>query len=332
MRHVWILAIGLSLLAMACGELGDKTVEGKDVVSQQMLDAIPDPNLFVMLLPQVESSITQENSLTFWRLTRSQVSQLNTAIADVLAIMDDIRPYPPTTATDDQTIWELTDPINPDDNVAPRFAVSRVTDTLYRYSLAHRNVALDGSWVELLNGDMTLDASQSRTGDGEFELDFNAMATADSTLKRRGQVMITVSSGKDKAHGINLAFTNYVADSTAASTPRNYPVDYLMDTDGSGSFNFSTWINWIGSDLAEQFDIHNRWDDSGAGQVQVVITGGEITDRDLDSVEIRECWSSVLGRTYYIQLNHWSELEMSSDDEEGDPESCVFEFEELTDL
>lgn len=330
MKRLFVLIFGFCMaLLPACGELGDSTSAGRTMVSEEFLEAVPDPELFQIALPLTE---TGGAGLTFWRLTRGQASLLNNASAEIAEVMDALRPYPPSQYTAENVVWELQSAVGQNPVLAPRFSVAREAEGTFRYSLAQRNIPLNGSWVEVFTGQMERDPERPRWGLGSFELNYTALAQADSSQWRRGRMGLAVNETEEEGRHLRYTFSDYLADTETGGEARNFIVDYYQDGEGGGRFNYATWFNWIGTEKPESFVIKNRWKPNGAGVAQVLIRGEEITERRLDLVEIRECWSASFTRTYYVQFNHWSAVgnnrpEPTRDSERGNPDACVFPFE-----
>jgi hypothetical protein len=93
----------------------------------------------------------------------------------------------------------------------------------------------------------------------------------------------------------------------------NITVTHEKDGGGSVKIDALADMDWTKKTRLEEIDLDSRWNASGAGRAEVVMSGGDLTQ----TVKATECWSTTFARSYYEDTVGFQETE-------GDVKSCAF--------
>ncbi len=334
-RSVWLAAMaGLILWVLvlgACGDMGDDTEEGVQPAPRVLLDAVPDPMMLYIATPDYDSA-TGDNLAVFWELTRGVARGVNETVWRELTVPADITPLPPKRADETIAVWELSQPLDGESLTVPSFSIEALSDDTFSYFMRRRHRNAPDAWQIVWYGEMQRDVLTEEGGSGEFVFDFSAASAIDPTLSRSGSVTVEFDAKTDENRELTLTYKDYIAENDLSQTPRDMTYTYLERTDGSGSMAFTTFYNWTDhTDTMETLDVYSDWTELQMGQTDIFISGDDLSAQSLSKVEIRECWDSQLGQTYYVQLyyslNAAEDDEPARDREAGDVTLCPIGFD-----
>jgi len=342
-----ILALMLSMILLtSC--LGD----GDDIeYSTSKPDTFPNPNSFEMILPVKNNDAVEadlERNANIWQDAMNNSNTVNQLLKRDLGKMEILKLYPVTASNNALTRWDLYSPIG-GDSAVPRFTIRELAssdskfDTAqsqypqyeYTYQIHHEDSP--GSWVEFWVGTMVMSSSANKTGSGSFFINYIASNQTDpDNYKDTGSLQLSFSGSNENTHAMQLAFTNYKAKSNMADyLALTDTFDYQMNTaEGDGHFYYAGKHDWTETDIPEKLNIYTDWNKAKIGQSQMLVTGVDIDNKQLELVEIRECWNAAFQETYYVQINRFKEDvgDPTIQDERGDKNRCPYDFKDWQDL
>ncbi len=383
---VAMLALMACLGVIGCGDHGDNTETTTPPASPEMLSAIPSSDIFLVQIPGEPDDVFRENSGTttdgdtvadgdgdgdidgdtdveasgggaatedrkesFLSSARIHAYWLNQSLSPYLDIMERIQPYPTQTATEQQVLWQLSQPISEEETVVPQFTLTKLSDTKYSYQLNLRGTSEQSQFLSAWQGNMDHEQLSgelsSDYGEGVLNLNFSTIATVDSSQTRQGTVTLTFNNSSTDGRSITFDYKDYVAVNDDPDTPRDLIHEYHYGQNGSGYYHYQTWDNWYrrkpngaesDTGILEMLDHNVRWVGEsggmpGGGAALVTITGQDIDDQNLDHVELLECWDRTLKRTYSITMYYWKTAPTegnptcSEDSISGDYDLCPFQ-------
>jgi len=237
----------------------------------------------------------------FYKLTRDVTGVVNTATFSVLTLVKTVTNYPPTSVETDTAVWgPYTDPLSPN---TWRLTVNRVAKGQFHYVLEGKaKTAGDTGYVTVLAGDHALaDPAAHRRlnlpeyGHGNFLIDWNAAQTLPEHDDNVGTAAFTYS--RDQATGnvaINVTFTQVKDRDKGKDTGMLIDAGYAYAAvpGMGGTFDFKLTKDFITTTAAlETMSIRSRWQESGAGRSDVMLTGGDLATVPAPATA-SECWDS----------------------------------------
>lgn len=306
-RHFLIAS---SLAAGLAGCIKEQNEHADDVAR-----AIPRAEEVRINLPQTEAEFQALGQIAdYYRLTRNVTRSLNGGAAWVLivvhAIVDN---YPPTTVDGDVYTWGPWD----DGALAPaiyRLVVTANDDGTYDWQLDGQSKTVAGAGFEsIIMGHAVPDGipdDDVHHGSGDFTIDFDAgerVNPIDNTPDT-GNVLVTYDL-------LERIVTMHAEGVDELSNPATFDYFYDEQDDGSGDFQFAVEGDLEGnSSAAENALIRSRWQSTGAGRGDAMLSGGDLGELEVTATE---CWDAQFGRTYYADSLTWQPTE-------GEIGACAF--------
>jgi len=305
-RLLWTLSLALVTTAGACAK--DDGDDFKDGVpqSQDVALVVPGNGANGSALTAADGTTAVQGGLAnqqadFYKLTRDVTVVVNTATVGVLALVKTVTNYPPSSVEMDTAVWgPYTDPLSPN---TWRLTVNRVAKGQFHYVLEGKaKTADDTGYVTVLSGDHNLaDPTAHRRlnvpdyGSGDFLLDWNAAQTLPEHDDNVGTAAFTYSRlSPTSPVTIAVTFTQVKDKDTGMLIDAGYA--YTATPGQGGSFDFKLTKDFITTTAAlETMSIHSRWQETGAGRSDVMISGGDVaatTATAQGGATASECWDA----------------------------------------
>ncbi|HUS68432.1 MAG TPA: hypothetical protein VMZ28_28050 [Kofleriaceae bacterium] len=314
--EAFAMHIGRSLLiASLAASLTGCIHEHQDDAGDEVARAIPRADEVKINLPQTDTEFQALGQIAdYYRLTRNVTRSLNGGAAWVLivvhAIVDN---YPATSVDGNVYTWGPWD----EGALAPaiyRLVVTANDDGTYDWQLDGQSKTVAAAPFEsVISGHAVPDGlpdDDVHLGSGDFTIDFDAgerVNPIDNTPDT-GNVLVTYDL-------LARVVTMHAEGVDELGNPGTFDYFYDENDDGSGDFQFALEGDMEkNSSLAESALIRSRWQPTGAGRSDAMVSGGDLADLELTATE---CWDAQFGRTYYTDSVTWQPTE-------GDAGSCAY--------
>jgi hypothetical protein len=304
-----LLTLGLALGAAVAGC-------GKDA-GDDFRDGVPQHEDVTLAFPaagSTGSALTASDGTTathtallgdqadFYKLTRDITASVNGGTVTVLTLVKTITEYPATFVATDTAVWgPYTDPLSPN---TWRLTVNRVDKGQFHYVLeAKPKTADDTAFLTILSGNHTRanPAAHRREdapdyGSGDFLLDWNAAQMLPQHDDNVGTAAFTYSRLSATAVvSIGVTFTQVKDNDTGMLIDATY--GYTSTPGMGGTFDFKLTKDFITTTAAlETLSVHSRWQETGAGRSDTMITGGDLAAAQ---ATVNECWDSNFLSVYF---------------------------------
>ena len=248
----------------------------------------------------------------FYQITRDASRAVNGGLWVVMQVVAAIVRHPATEVDDTRAVWgPWNETLSP---ITYVFMVERVGEGQYHYALQGKpRAAGDDAYVTLLAGETDLDA-EAGLRRGTVGLDFDAAHALDAYEHREsGRIVARWDVGTDPRF-VEAAFEDFTT--RRGDGPVSALYRYREASDGSGSFEFAFVADIDDPGAAvEEVVLMTRWDATGAGRGDAVISGGDAGDA---VIYANECWDESFGRTYWVDNAGMISTE-------GDASACPFD-------
>jgi hypothetical protein len=309
LRHV-IIACALTLPVLASGCMIQQGDEYREAVptSSELSVAIPGEGDST---PGAARGALIGERAPFYQITRDTSRVINGGLWVVGQIVEAIVRHRPTEVDGNHAVWgPWNETLSP---ITYVFEVERIGEGRFRYVLRGKPRAeLDDAYVDLVGGETEIDHAAG-VRRGWIGLDFDAANALDAGEHREtGRVLAHWDAGANPRL-VEAAFEDFA--NARGEGPVSALYRYKENHDGSGSFEFGFVADTDDpGTLAEEVVLMTRWDATGAGRGDALITGG-----DAGGVVIyaNECWDDGFGRTFWYDNAGFIATE-------GDPAACVY--------
>lgn len=232
----------------------------------------------------------------YFTITRDLITNTNAHVSKTLADIRALTRLPPNDCTPEGCTWgPWTDW---DTRLTTRLEVRRAGEGLFTYQADAKHFGEgEDAWRKLLEGGFS-EADANGDGDGWYALDLAAIADFQGTV---GEGAIRVELSRRDGHGsINLRADGLVSDENPEPSDTRYSL--VVEADGSGQVSFALPGDIDegrdGRTAREDFEAITRWRETGAGQTNVRVTGG-----DLDAALVvygLQCWDDHAAMTHEV--------------------------------
>lgn len=248
----------------------------------------------------------------FYTLTRQLFDLTNVGTAWVLGMVWTVVQFQPTTISDSTATWgPWSESLHP---AEWRFQISELSDGAYTYVLEGRAKGSDDPFEAVLTGD-GFDKTSGSHGKGTFTFNHDVANKLDPArlLAEKSDGTITVT------YDLRALPTRIQVETRPSSDERWYDIEVTRETSGGGRVDLSGSMNIEGTTSASLEDLvmHSRWDVSGAGRADAVVSGGDLSELN-DALKLSECWSEKFSRVYYKD-NYETQPTV------GEESSCAFQ-------
>lgn len=284
-------SIAAALLATACGGPDFQSgLPSKDMVEVKLPATAQSRDLGLQEseLRSSKAGLAGEGNLSDgWALTVVATAHVNGGTLYVLALLDAIGDYPPTTIEENTATWGPWDDENSQN--AYRLTVTHNGGHNYSYALAGKaKGAADSEFQIVLSGSHV--ARSRRVGHGEFLIDWDRMQTLPSHDESIGSAIVAYGNdGDGGAVGVFARFEGVRDEQNGGTINANYL--YAAKPGVGGTFQFGTRknINPEAGTTMESFTIESRWLTTGAGRMDAKVSGGDFA---LSPATVNECWDT----------------------------------------
>ncbi|MBX2797039.1 MAG: hypothetical protein KTR31_05210 [Myxococcales bacterium] len=244
----------------------------------------------------------------YYELTEQLVTDTNTAISDVLTLLDTVTSFPPTWGDETQqtALW------GPwmDEQVMGQLWVQKQEDGSHAWAFEFREVdSAEDAWVPVLGGEVDPGATELASS-GTFAMDFTA-------LSGFGQDELTGSLAVEYDLFENGAeHTTYFGDvSEDGSIPANAGAHFAYEEGGDGLMDvvIEADISEPPNGSTEVTILRSRWNNEGAGRTDAYLTQGDLGDLVFTETE---CWSAA-----HTVVFHENNADLTRSGDEAD---CAF--------
>jgi hypothetical protein len=288
--------LALVLALAACGDYSNEDIE--------FMNAVPTSDGLTVNIPAKPLTTADEAELS--AQTHDQVRSFNSLIDGVMAYVEAVRTYEPTSRARDSQGRESRTwgpaPATDQDTGEPngwqwRFVMTRVdgATTSFRYGFDLRpDGGGEDSWTRFIQG--AFDASLGvRRGKGDFLVDFVSLRNLGYPFKyanpddaKLASIAISYATA---VYPISVSMMIALVDGTTGE------IDYDAQVDGSGALRFTLVGDFIMLTPAlETVSVTTRWLPSGAGRADQVVQSG-----DGAGLHRIECWNDSFIETYSSQ-------------------------------
>jgi hypothetical protein len=245
----------------------------------------------------------------FYEFTRQTADGVDNLTFSLLAEIDAITSYPPSTLNGTEAEWgpggDALDPVQ------WLLKVTLVGTNEYSYEVDGRphGSSSNTAWQAIVTGHGYGKASPSYRS-GSLSIDGDTLKALDPTRSNGGKVTINYDA--------RTWPKTVVADvTTSDSSGEWYDVSVSHAADGSGQLTMTALsdISTPPDGTNESVDENSRWNSSGAGRDDVKMSGGDFGST---TVLATQCWSSTFAQTYYTDSVGYQPTA-------GDASSCVFD-------
>ena len=306
-----LLTLGVALVTTAGACAKDDGDDFKDGVpqSQDVALVVPGNGASGSALTADGTTAVQGRLLgqqaELYKVTRDVTVVVNAATVSVLTLVKTVTNYPPSSVEQDTAVWgPYTDPLSPN---TWRLTVNRIAKGHFHYVLQGKaKTADDTAYVTVLSGDHNLtDPTAHRRlnlpayGSGNFLLDWNAAQTLPEHDDNVGTAAFTYSRQSATSDvTIDVTFTQVKDKDTGMLIDAGYA--YTATPNQGGTFDFKLTKDFIVTTPAlETMSIRSRWQQTGAGRADVMISGGDVaTAQPGGQGTASECWDSNFGSVF----------------------------------
>lgn len=258
---------------------------------------------FLESLPQTDDILLEEVGATASRMEddcipsqllpfSTQMSvNINNITDRLLGLLDKIRSRPITTRAGDTRIWG---PYQVDETMALRLTMTYDGEG-YDYVMEIGGLASTVGDVVMV-GDIVVDAKQQERS-GAFTFDFDTWYNFQPESSHHGSIHVQYHRF-DAGRQIHADLFDLRSGDTPYGAGLTAQVDYHLGGDGVG-LDFADQYNQAGSEAQEHRFLSTRSDGSGAGVGSVVISGGDLGQKE--SI-FSECWNTVLCQVFSQQI------------------------------
>ena len=278
-----LLSVALLTLG-ACGNYSNEDLE--------FMNAVPAQDDLVASLPP--APLTTANEAELSAQTHKAVRDFNGLIDNVLAYVQAVRSYEPTSRARNSRTWgpaAATD----DDTGLPngwqwRFVMTRndATTTRFDYRMELQPNGAGNAWIAFITG--YFDAAVGvRRGEGSFLVNFAELRAGGYPFRNDDSNLSFVQVAY-----ANAAFPTSVSMMFGGLDGTTVELEYGAQADGSGALAFTMTGNLIEQTPAiETLDVTARWLPTGAGRADQVVRSG-----DGAGLHRVECWNAAFVEVY----------------------------------
>jgi len=230
------------------------------------------------------------NYATLYEFTRQITDGVDTGTFGIIAAIDAVTSYPPSSVNDSQATWgpggDALDPIN------WKVVVKQVGDREFDYEVDGRphGSSSDSDFKAIVTGH-GYGKSHPNYRSGTLTVFGDVMAALDPTRSNGGTAKITYD-----ARGWPKTVTADIT--TSDGTGQWYDATVSHGEDGSGVLVLTALADASSpkDGTNENVDEKSRWDSTGAGRADVKMSGGDFGSK---TVQASQCWGSTFAQVYY---------------------------------
>jgi hypothetical protein len=303
-------------------KLGDDDWAGSTPTAENVALAIPASTQSALTAGDgTRTSALLGEEADSYRLTRVVTGVVNGATGIVLLLVKTIVSYPPTTVDGETAVWgPHSEPL---DKNAWRLTVTRVEPHVFTWALDGKAKAADDStFITILSGTHTRAVNDrgrpiENYGSGSFVVDWDAAQTLPEHDSAVGVATFTYSRVSPAAQTtIDVDFKG-IKDDPPSTELYDALYRYTATPGDGGVLKYAAKRDYFPEErpsgtAREDFTIHSRWKQSGAGRTDYQLTGGDVATAGIAPVTVSECWDTSFSSQYRVvsydpadPLNNW---------------------------
>ena len=320
-----------AMLAVGGCRLVDDDWGGSTPTAENVALAVPASSARSGALTSSDGTSTARSALLgeeagSYDLTYAVTNLVNGATGAILILVKTIVSYPPTSVDGDTAVWgPHSEPL---DKNAWRLTVTRVEKNVFSWALDGKAKAADDSaFVTVLSGTHTRAVNAKgrpieNYGSGMFVVDWDMAQTLPQHDNAVGVATFTYSRlAPGAVTTIDVDFKG-IKDDPPATELYNALYRYTATPGAGGELKYAAKRDYYpdphpSNSALEDFTIHSRWQESGAGRTDYELSGGDVATAINGVVTVSECWDISFLSTYrnvsYDPSLNW-----------GDETSCSF--------
>jgi hypothetical protein len=254
----------------------------------------------------VTSALLGEQADTY-RTTRDITAIVNGGTYAVLTLVKTIVDFPATSVKGDTAVWgPHTEPLSPN---TWRLTVTRLAPQMFHWLLeARAKAASDDAFLDIIEGTHTSALGPDGRpmegfGSGSFTVDWNnaqMLPEHDATVGRATFTYARLSPAAVVT--VDVDFKGIRDDKTGEIHDAVYR--YSATPGNGGDLKYASDQDFVPDpamiDMAkEHFTVHSRWQETGAGRCDVLVTGGDLPALGI-TVNESECWDSNFASVFSV--------------------------------
>ena len=234
-----------------------------------------------------------------YNLTYAVTHIVNGATGAILILVKTIVSFPPTSVNGDTAVWGPSyEPLEPN---SWRLTVTRVEPHVFTWALDGKAKAADDSaFVTVLSGTHTRAVNArgvpiENYGSGTFTVDWDMAQTLPKHDNAVGVATFTYSRLAPGAlTTIDVDFKG-IKDDPPATELYDAIYRYTATPGAGGELKYAAKRDYYpdphpSNSALEDFTIHSRWQETGAGRTDYQMTGGDVATAGIAPVTVSECW------------------------------------------
>jgi hypothetical protein len=283
-RRLFLVA-GVTTAIAACGDYSNEDLP--------FMSAVPSSTQLAVVLPAAPANVMQAELA---QDTHSGIATVNSVLDAVLAVVDTVRSYEPTSRSANSRTWgPFADSTHP--GWQAQLEVSRASEdaTVFTYELDFVSTANPSNSVAFLKGMFDI-AGGAKQGNGSVTAYFgDALAAGyplDATTSQYDTLMINYQNYQTPGSPVSVT----LMINRATPDPNGITMvtfTYTILADGSGEITFMSTGDVVAGTGTETVTIQAQWLPSGVGMGTLKIVAG--TDVGLTQTE---CWDATFEVTY----------------------------------
>jgi hypothetical protein len=309
MKRFSVVGSLTAMLALAGCQMMDNDFAGSTPTAENVALAIPASSTQSALTAgdgTKVSALLGEEAASY-RLTRVVTGVVNGATGLVLILVKTIVSFPPTTVHGETAVWgPHSEPL---DKNAWRLTVTRVEPHVFTWQLDGKAKAADDSaFVTILSGTHTRAVNGrgrpiENYGSGSFVVDWDTAQTLPDHDNAVGVATFRYSrTAPDAVTTIDVDFEG-IKDDPPSTELYDAVYRYTATPGAGGELKYAAKRDYYpephpSGSAKEDFTIHSRWQETGAGRTDYQLTGGDVATAGAAPVTVSECWDTSFLSTY----------------------------------
>jgi hypothetical protein len=293
-----LIIVAAASSSPSCGNYSNEDLE--------FMNALPERQDLSAEVP-ARSAVGVGAAAELYVTTRNVTTDFNRLVDGLLALIDAVRSYSPTTRHPNQRIWGPF-PADKHPGWVVQLRMERQADlATFDYWLEMRPAGGDpATWFWLIKGSFAASGGV-RKGTGQVELNGQMLRGAGLDPGIGLLDLLTVDYKTDVPPiMVTLAFNSF-PDPTKADAITQGTYRYSVQQDGQGALNFDFWANSVPGPLGlDKFNVTSRWLGTGEGRSDVQVVSG-----DGAGAMQTECWDAQFQAVY--NLKPWAPAENLGD-------------------
>ena len=307
-RLILVVPLAAAVLSGACGDYSNEDLE--------FMNALPQKSDLQASIPAVSSAVELANEAELAQKTHDVTNTFNGLTDGLLAIVDAVRSFSPTTRTPTSRTWgpfQTDKTKNPDWQTKMTVSRDQTVADQFDYEIdVHKDGNADDDWPTFIDGHFQA-GQTARRGMGHVEL-VTAKVRAEgldvSDLGMLDHLEIDYDTLADPVT-IDMTITD-LADPASADPAPVVVYSYSRTAAGRGEMVFDIFANIITGPAIEDMRVTSQWLASGAGEATLMVVSGD----GVGSTQT-ECWSASFVATYNDKP--WATMEDVPMSPPGDP-------------